>query len=106
MSMSEAPTNNIDPYSTLGLAPDASDEEIRVAFHALVKKFPQQKQLHDAYTAIRNQTARNLHKWNNLCSFIANPYRTNHATEELDLEALIKEFAFLSEWEAGDIENV
>ena len=93
----------IDAYRVLGLYPGGSDEEIRLAYHRKIKDGEEERTLAQAYELIRDAKARERYQWNSLYS-----YFSLFACEEgvsSSLEEVIKEVAFLSDWELGDLDE-
>lgn len=96
----------LDPYFFFEIPLDASDEEIQLSFQRKMLTSANPEQVVHIYSKIRNQTARNEWKWNTIHSHLLNPMPKDSTPHvDIDLEALIKELAFLSPWEAGDLEN-
>jgi hypothetical protein len=99
--------NETDPYAILGIPYNADDGMIHEAFSAKISKVDPQSQdslpfIH-AYGMIRNQVGRNHYRWNNIRSFITDPFSLPEK-RDVDLVALAKELAFLSSWELGEEE--
>lgn len=95
----------VSPYVLIGVSQNANDEEIQARFHEKMRGSSNQEQLLKAYIQIRNQAGRNDFKWNTIGSFIADPFKEENCSN-LDLEELIKEIAFLSDWEVGELKDV
>lgn len=91
--------NNEDPYLYFNLPQNASDDDVQAAFHKKMKEGSSQDITMAAYIKIRNQAARTAYKWNNITSFVEDPYASKSENNNYDLEAIIKELAFLSDWE-------
>lgn len=89
-----------DPYVVLGIAYDASDEQIKQAFHEAMHVSQDTSEITQAYYLIRTQEARAEYQWKYLNSLLCAPTFSNKL--DLDLEALIREVAFQSEWELGE----
>lgn len=94
----------IDPYEILEISYDSSEKEIKEAFY---KKLKEQNTNNDliiqAYTLIKNEKARKEFQWNSIFSQFA-PYKNlDQKINESDIENLIKEVAFLSDWELGSL---
>lgn len=90
----------IDPYAVLKLSLDANDAQIKQAFHQAMQATHDPATITHAYHMIRTQEARAEYQWNNLCSYFCAPLFSDN--QNFDLEALIREVAFQSEWELGD----
>ncbi len=93
--------DEIDPYVILDLPYAASESEIQTAFHRKMKTAKDQELLIKAYGMIRNRTGRERWRWSSINSYLLNPFE-GHKKDNIDIEALIKELAFLSEWEMGE----
>lgn len=97
--------NIFDPYVILNIPCDADEKAIQEAFRNKVEDASlsnEEKELViSAYGTIRHQAGRSRFLWDEVSSFIANPFQTNEKTV-VDKELLIAELAFLSPWEAGD----
>ena len=96
----------VDPYRVLQLPYSATHEDIRNAFLEAMKKATENEKesLIKAYGMIRDETGTQRVRWGALWSCLhefdhekAKPVRPS-----IDQEELIKELAFLSEWEMGD----
>ncbi|MBA3602849.1 MAG: hypothetical protein H0W50_04245 [Parachlamydiaceae bacterium] len=106
MTNSNEPMRNINPYFLLEVSQNATDEEIQASFHAKMKSSKDREQLVNAYSKIRNQSARNQFKWMAINSFMADPKQGGEGSSSIALDELIQELAFLSDWETGDLQNV
>lgn len=95
----------IDPYVILGLSYTATEEEIQKAFQTQVEAVDKQSKeaelLMEAYGMIRNQSGRNRFRWEDMRSFLADPFQ-EEINQRIDPVSLARELAFLSSWELGD----
>lgn len=89
-----------DPYVLLGVPPEADDAAIRAAFHARVRAGSADATINAAYAAIRDTDARRRRRWCDPAACIA-PLPAASAPPVANPEALIRELAFLSDWELG-----
>ncbi|MBM3198066.1 MAG: hypothetical protein FJZ58_02270 [Chlamydiae bacterium] len=91
----------LDAYKLLDLQPGATGDEIRQAYH---KKLQEQPELFSqAYKCICSEKEREHYFWNSVHSYffsIASEQNTS------SLEEVIRELAFLSDWELGDLDHV
>ena len=88
-----------DPYVVLGIPPEADDQAIRAAFHARVRAGTADAQVNAAYGAVRDAQARRRRRWCDPTAMIA---ALPAAQEGIACdEALVRELAFLSDWELG-----
>ncbi len=95
----------INPYSVLGVTPSAVDEQIKQAFHAKLLQMGSSPLLVTAYSMIRDGAARRRYLWGQIESLFADPVLDMPAASEapqVPVSELIRELAFLSEWELGD----
>jgi hypothetical protein len=97
-------SNEMDPYFVLGLTYSATESEIQKAFHKKMQHADNQEIIIQAYSMIRNEAGRNSVRWNRFESYILNPFSDMEAETQIDIQALIKELAFLSQWELGEDE--
>ena len=89
-----------DPYVLLDLPPDADDAAIRAAFHAKVRAGGADAAVNAAYAAIRDAAARRRRRWCEPAACLASlPSGDGPLTPP---EPLVRELAFLSDWELGD----
>lgn len=92
----------IDPYAQLQIPYHADEETIRRAFHQKIRENPDNTDLLMAYEMIRNEEKRKEYKWMNSSSYIMPPpIDESPEADQFPIEALARELAFLSEWEAG-----
>lgn len=91
-----------DPYALLGVAPDANDEAIRAAYHARVRASGADPALNAAWLLVRDEGARQRHRWSDPLALVAPPPAAGQAGPPPDAGALVRELAFLSEWELGN----
>lgn len=89
-----------DPYVLLDLPPDAEDAAIRAAFHAKVRAGGADAAVNAAYAAIRDAAARRRRRWCEPTAWLAAPPRGDGQLTAP--EPLVRELAFLSDWELGD----
>ena len=91
-----------DPYAVLGVDPDASDVAVRAAYHARVRATGADAALNAAWLLVRDAGARERHRWSDPLAVVATPPPPAGAINaSLDVAALARELAFLSEWELG-----
>lgn len=99
-------TINIDPYRILGLPYNADEETIRKAFLKKMNESTDSSLIVNAYALIRDEQARRRFKWGNMWSCLnIEEIAENNTQKKMtsgELESLIKELAFQSEWELGD----
>ena len=88
-----------DPYHVLGIPPEADDASIRAAFHAKVRAGAADAGVTAAYGAVRDAAARRRRRWCDPTAMIAAlPAAQDGIACD---EALVRELAFLSDWELG-----
>ncbi len=96
--------DNKDPYRILAISPLASEAQISKAFQDKLRtvgeKGDREKLIH-AYGLISNQAARDRFKWDEMSSILYQLPESD-ALPPIDLEALVRELAFLTPWELGD----
>jgi hypothetical protein len=92
-------TPSPDPYLVLGIPLDADDARIRAAFHAKVRAGAADATVNAAYGALRDAQARQRRRWCDPRSVIAS--LPQHGNGIVCSEDLIREIAFLSDWELG-----
>ena len=88
-----------DPYALLDLRPDADDAAIRAAFHAKVRAGGADAAVNQAYASIRDAAARRRRRWcvpSACLAALPDDQGPVQATEPL-----VRELAFLSDWELG-----
>ncbi|NGX61650.1 MAG: hypothetical protein K940chlam9_01139 [Chlamydiae bacterium] len=94
-----------DPYRELGLSGEATEKEIREAFHKKVAEGQTSPTLSEAYNAIRHEEGRSIQRYIALGHLLAStPQKEGQQrpeTTEDEREALAKELAFLNNWELG-----
>lgn len=98
-----------DPYAILGVSSQSDDEEIRRAFHTLLRDDKDSEELRLAYESIRSEKNRRHYLWGNPASFVTAldiPTKEKEDSKTDLMQALVKELAFLSEWELGKESNV
>ena len=95
------------PYQLLGVNNNASDEEIRVAFHNKLSMGEDNEAVRWAYSTIKNSKGRRNHRFLEVEGLIAMPPISINTEKGIveDFEELIKELAFLNEWEAGVLQE-
>ena len=99
----ESQDDIVDPYAVLEVSPEADDATIRKNFHRIFSEQPNNVQVRLAYELIRNESNRRKFKWSCLTSVITPyPKANNQGVQKLNIDALAKELAFLSDWELGD----
>lgn len=91
---------NADPYVVLGIPPDADDAAIRTAFHGKVRAGAADAAVNAAYGALRDANARQRRRWCDPLALIAAPPSAQAGPG--CSEALVRELAFLSDWELGN----
>ena len=97
----------IDPYVLLGVAYDATDEEIRKGYHEKLSSCGTSPAIQQAYQQIRNVRQRSVYRYFDRNSDITHPpsLLKQEGISQQDREKLVQELAFLSEWELGrDVE--
>ncbi len=92
-----------DPYAVLGLTGDADEAAIRAAFHERVRQGTADAAVNAAYGSIRDQAGRDRVRWGTVTGLIAaapalDPVKV---ADDAELAALVRELAFLSDWELG-----
>jgi DnaJ-class molecular chaperone len=92
--------SQLDAYQILNLPWDASEEAIRAAYHQKMIASQEQdlQQIKNAYDLIKNAKARERYRWNSFHSYFCKPQE-----EAFDLEQVIQEIAFLTDWELEEI---
>jgi len=96
--------NNTDPYTVLGLMGDADDAAIRTAYHEMVRLGTTTPAVNAAYASIRDEPGRQKVRWLTVPGLLA-PLQTESRSAVLDaaaLSALVRELAFVSDWELGE----
>jgi DnaJ-class molecular chaperone len=90
-----------NPYALLGVSEDASDDEIRSAFHDFVAKEEDGAEIRMAYQVIRNKLARDKYKFLVPTSYLCLPEELGQQTEvtPAEREQLAAELLLLNEWE-------
>jgi len=91
-----------DPYQILEIPYTASEEQIRQAFHKKMVETNGSEIIIAAYGEIRDSAGRKRFRWGSLSSFLRDPQQEMKPSEKLDVDTLIKELAFQTEWELGD----
>jgi hypothetical protein len=95
----------MDPYVILSLAYTATESEIQEAFQkkleGMDKHSEEAHRLIEAYGMIRNPSGRERFRWEEMRSFLADPFHEKDG-KGIDLVPLVRELAFLSLWELGD----
>ena len=89
----------IDAYKILEVPISANDEQIRFAYHQKVQSGNVTEIERSAYESIKDRNARESYLWNSVYSFLEKP--PEFAAELPDIESVIQEVAFLSDWELG-----
>jgi len=89
----------IDADRIVGVAFDATEEEIRAAYHQKVKAGDISEIVHKSYELIKDQDAREKYLWNSIHSYFEKP--PGLLSDSFDVEPVIAEIAFLSDWELG-----
>jgi hypothetical protein len=99
-------SKQIDPYRILGIPYTADEETIRNAFLKKMSESKDSSIIVNAYALIRDEEARRRFKWGNMWSCLNLEEIAEGLIEkkmpQIELESLIKELAFQSEWELGD----
>ena len=93
--------SQIDAYRILGIGVNASEVEIRKAYHEKVKALENDEIVIQAYELIRDEPARKRYVWNSIHSYLEKtpPYEEGN----FDFGAIASELAFLSDWECEEI---
>ena len=91
----------IDAYRILEVPLDAGEEEIRIAYHTKLASIQNPEKISNAYALIRNENARKRYRLNSIHSYFQNPPK--QALKSIDIESLVSEIAFLSDWELTEI---
>jgi hypothetical protein len=96
-----------DPYQMLGLSPEADDLAVRTAYHERVRAGSADAHINAAYASIRTAADRERLRFTSLTSWIAQPPQSasdqRPLLDAVQVEAVVREFASLSEWELGDV---
>lgn len=90
----------IDAYRVLGISPQANEEEIRLTYHQKIKDGDESEELRLAYDLIKDRVAREKYLWNSVHSYFE-PLMKDSFSSSFDVESVISEIAFLSDWELG-----
>ena len=61
---------DVDAYFTLGVAYNASEEEIRKTYHEKVKEGNASEKVIEAYERIRDERGRKRYLWNSIHSYL------------------------------------
>lgn len=93
----------IDAYGVLGLSHEATEAEIRLAYHRKVKEEQHSDVLGRAYELIKDGKARARYSCNSVYSYFS-PLKES-SREDLNLDEIISEVAFLSDWEIEEIDG-
>lgn len=93
----------IDAYSLFNLSQDATEEDIRLAYHKKVQENQELEVFRQAYELIRDKKARKQYFWSSVFSY-HDPLKTEECVL-LDVEELVAEAAFLSDWELEEIDG-
>lgn len=89
----------IDPYRVLGVSYDASEEEIQQAFQQKMLESKGSQDIIKAYGMLRSPADRRKFRWGSVWSCMHGLDSEEKA--HTDLEAIVKELAFLTAWELG-----
>lgn len=91
----------MDPYRVLGISYDAGEEEIQQAFQAkMLECKGSQSSVIKAYGMLRTPADRRKFRWGSVWSCMHGVDSEEKA--HMDLEAIVKELAFLTAWELGE----
>jgi hypothetical protein len=90
----------IDPFTLLGVDPEADDDAIRAAFHARVRAGTADAAVNHAYAEIRDAGLRRRRRWTEPTAMLALPPPAS--APAIETAAVAAELAFLSDWELGD----
>ena len=103
--MNTHPVSN--PFVVLEISPDADDVAVRGAYHERVRAGTADAQINAAYASVRTAADRERLRFTSMTAYIAVPPAAPADTGSLlgpaPLEAVIREFASLSDWELGDV---
>ena len=90
----------IDAYKILQISLDATEEEIRLAYHQKIQEGADLTLIGQAYSLIKDASARRKYLLFSMYSYFIIPPVVSF--EKGEVEAVIKEIAFLSDWELGE----
>lgn len=91
---------HFDPYAVLNVPYSADELEIQQAFQKLLDGEKDRELIIEAYGMIRDAKSREKFRWSDFRYCEAKLDQNNQYS--MDMEAVIKELAFLSPWEMGD----
>lgn len=94
--------NSQDPYRVLEIPYTASEEEIREAFHKKMTETGGSEIVVTAYGKIRDPVGRRNFRWGSIWSYLRDPRQDIPPIDPKNIESIIKELAFQTEWELGD----
>lgn len=100
--MNRLAEKGMDPYQILGLPYTASEEEIKQAFQKKMTETSEPEMIIAAYGKIRDPAGRKQFRWGSIWSYLRDPQQDIPPAKPKDVHMLIKELAFLTEWELGD----
>src|SRR5262245_13134078 len=102
--MSKIPDHNmLDPYQVLGIPYTASEEQIKQAFQKKFAETNGSEIIITAYGKIRDPAGRRQLRWGNIQSYLRDPQQDiPSSSSSRDVQSIIKEVAFRTEWELGD----
>lgn len=89
--------SQIDAYRILGLSRDAEEEVIRLTYHQKVVSGEDSELVRQAYDLLRDAPSRKAYLWNSVHSYFLPP----PVAKDFDVDSVIAEVAFLSDWEIG-----
>lgn len=87
----------IDAYRILGLPLNAEEEVIRSTYHQKMMNGEDSLELRQAYELLRDKAARNAYLWHSVHSYFEEP----PISKAFDIDVVVAEIAFLSDWELG-----
>jgi hypothetical protein len=91
-----------DPYRILEIPYTASEEQIKQAFQKKMGETGGSDVIIAAYGQIRDPAGRRRFRWGSIWSYLKDPQQEVPSVEPSNIQAIIRELAFLTEWELGD----
>lgn len=94
----------LDPYQILEIPHTASEEQIKQAFQKKLVETNGSEKIIAAYGKIRDSGGRRQFRWGSIQSYLKDPQQDipSFQPKDVDVQSIIKELAFRTEWELGD----